>query len=107
MFENLFLSIKITLIGMGMVFGAILLIWGLMGLLVRFASSSNEKQENEVLQADMERKRLAAIAAVMVALAQREDMLQPHEFPLPPTATVSPWQAIMRTRILNKRGRVR
>jgi Na+-transporting methylmalonyl-CoA/oxaloacetate decarboxylase gamma subunit len=107
MTENLLLSLKITLVGMGMVFGAILLIWGLMGLIVQFAGKPDDQVNDENSLAEMERKRLAAIAAVMVALAQHEDSMQPHEFPLPPTAMVSPWQAIMRTRILNKRGRVK
>jgi Na+-transporting methylmalonyl-CoA/oxaloacetate decarboxylase gamma subunit len=104
---NLLIPLKITLIGMGMVFGAIFLIWGLMGLIVRFAGDSEDKVDTENSHAEMERKRLAATAAVMVALAQQQDSMQPHEFPLPPTAIVSPWQAIMRTRILNKRGRVK
>jgi Na+-transporting methylmalonyl-CoA/oxaloacetate decarboxylase gamma subunit len=107
MFENLVLSLKITLIGMSMVFGAIMLIWGLMTLLVRFAGKSTPDASDESTLTELERERLAAVAAVMVALAQQADSMQLHEFPLPPTALVSPWQAIMRTRILNKRGRVK
>ena len=51
-------------------------------------------------------KKKAAIAAVVVALA-REAETELHEFPLPPTAIVSAWQAVNRSDILKKRGRVR
>ena len=34
-------SLLITAIGMGLVFGAILLLWGVMGLLVRFTKKTN------------------------------------------------------------------
>jgi len=63
----------------------------------------------EVSQATVqtERKRRAAAIAVTVALAQQADITEPHEFPLPPTAIVSAWQAVMRTRMLNKRGPTR
>jgi len=107
MIDNLLISLKITLIGMSMVFGAILLIWGLMGLLNRLTGKDEDRTSDESQPTELERKRLAAIAAVMVAMSQQGDSMQPHEFPLPPTAVVSPWQAIMRTSILNKRGRVK
>ena len=104
MFHQLSISLIITLVGMGLVFGAILLLWGLMAFLVRFAKDPQEvvqpNESEEVL------KHRAAIAAVSVALEQASGSV-PHEFPLPPTALVSAWQAVMRSRIFNKRGPVR
>ena len=104
MLETISTSLQITVIGMGLVFGAILLLWGVMALLVRLAKDplpperEDEDAENQKFQ--------AAIAAVGVALAQL-DSAEPHEFPLPPTALVSTWQVVMRTKILSKRGPVR
>ena len=103
---NLALAINITLIGMGLVFGAILLLWALMALLVRFTSGATPAEESQIQQAQ-DRRRQAAAIAVAIALARQASSMEPHEFPLPPTAQVSPWQAVMRTRILNKRGPTR
>jgi Na+-transporting methylmalonyl-CoA/oxaloacetate decarboxylase gamma subunit len=107
--ENLILALQITLVGMGLVFAAILLLWGVMALLVRLTARSVEaeaEQERATLT-ELERKQRAAAAAVAIALAQTAEATEPHEFPLPPTAIVSAWQAVMRTRILNKRGPTR
>jgi Na+-transporting methylmalonyl-CoA/oxaloacetate decarboxylase gamma subunit len=107
--ENLILALQITLVGMGLVFAAILLLWGVMALLVRLTARSVEaeaEQERAALT-ELERKQRAAAAAVAIALAQTAEATEPHEFPLPPTAIVSAWQAVMRTRILNKRGPTR
>jgi Na+-transporting methylmalonyl-CoA/oxaloacetate decarboxylase gamma subunit len=109
MSENLIIALQITLVGMGLVFAAILLLWGIMALLVRLTARSVEaeaEQERAALT-ELERKQRAAAAAVAVALAQVAEASEPHEFPLPPTALVSAWQAVMRTRILNKRGPTR
>lgn len=80
-----------------------------MVILVRFTSDKEavEKVQTEKIMAtDSEQKKKAAIAAVVVALA-REMETELHEFPLPPTAIVSAWQAVNRSDILKKRGRVR
>ena len=89
---------------MGLVFGAILLLWGLMAILVRFVRDPQPVVVPD--EAEKELKLRAAIAAVGLALAQASSSA-PHEFPLPPTALVSAWQAVMRSRIFNKRGPVR
>jgi Na+-transporting methylmalonyl-CoA/oxaloacetate decarboxylase gamma subunit len=100
-------ALLITLIGMGLVFSVILLIWGLMALLVRLVRDPiKEKLDTGEQSLEEELKRRAAVAAVTVALA-RESSFEPHEFPLPPTALVSAWQAVMRSRILHRRGPVR
>jgi Na+-transporting methylmalonyl-CoA/oxaloacetate decarboxylase gamma subunit len=110
MTTNLQLALQITLVGMGLVFAAIILLWGLMALLVRLAPEQPrqelpEAEENH--QADLELKRRAAAIAVAVALAQQNEIGELHEFPIPPTALVSAWQAVMRTSMLGKRGLTR
>jgi len=87
---------------MGLVFGAIFVLWGAIALLVHLTRLPTQ-QEQTFSAAELERKRQAALAAVTVALAMELDT-QPHEFPLPPTALVSAWQLAMRSNIINKRG---
>ncbi len=112
MTENLSLVIQISIIGMSLVFGAILLLWGLMSLLVRVTSNDKELDEEFILitpgkSSDLDQKRQAAAIAVAVALARQKDSSAPHPFPLPPTALVSAWQAVLRTRMVTKRGRIK
>ena len=95
----------LTVVGMGLVFGAIVLLWIVMAALVKF-TSVDEQVGHKMSEGDRDRKRKAAAIAVAVAL-ESEANLEPHEFPLPPTAVVSPWQSVMRSNILNKRGRIR
>ena len=101
--HNLSVALQITVIGMSLVFLAIILLWGLMALLVRVG-----KFRSDVLGAlnreEMERKSRAAAAAVALGLAMEAESFEPQEFPLPPTALVSAWQAVMRTSMLGKRG---
>lgn len=109
--DNLVIALLITAIGMGLVFGAILLLWGVMALLMRLTvdrtAEAEDKAEEDTAEADeLELKQRAAAVAVTLALAAEEES-QPHEFPLPPTAVVSPWQAVLRTNMINKRGPVR
>lgn len=108
MSENLFYALQITIIGMGLVFGAILLLWLVMALLVRFSASSDVSDEDVIIVSPGEplgtdnQKRAAAIA-VAVALLRQAQSSEPHPFPLPPTTIVSAWQAVLRTRMLTKR----
>jgi Na+-transporting methylmalonyl-CoA/oxaloacetate decarboxylase gamma subunit len=106
MFEQLTLSILITLVGMGLVFLAILLLWGVIVIITRLAK---EPAQAGVFQDDTIENELrdqAAAAAVAIALAEEYEQL-PKEFPLPPTEIVSAWQAVMRAKVLGKRGQVR
>lgn len=110
MTSNLIVALQITLIGMGLVFAAILLLWGLMALLVRLAperAPETAPDAEQARQAETARKRRAAASAVAIALAQQAQRGEPHEFPIPPTALVSAWQAVMRTSMLSKRGPTR
>ncbi len=108
--DNLSLSLQITLIGMGLVFGAIILLWIMMVVLVRLTPDREAAEEPaaedspiESATSDRARKQRAAIAAVAVALAH-EATPKIHEFPLPATPIVSAWQAVQRGRQLSQHG---
>ena len=108
--DNLSLSLQITLIGMGLVFGAIVLLWIMMAVLVRLTPDREAAEEPAVevepiepATADRARKQRAAIAAVAVAIAH-EATPKIHEFPLPATPIVSAWQAVQRGRQLSQHG---
>jgi Na+-transporting methylmalonyl-CoA/oxaloacetate decarboxylase gamma subunit len=104
-------ALLITLVGMGLVFAIIVLLWGLIALVAKLGgrmSRAPAVQED----AELENRRLAACVAVATALALAAqsdsvpgDTVNP--FPLPTAAVVSPWQAVMRAKILNRRGSVR
>lgn len=93
-------AIQITIVGMGLVFLAILVLWLVMALLVRWTGSRTE----EDLPSEAPQAAAAAVAFAMAERAGRKDL---HEFPLPPTAIVSAWQAVMRGKMLDKRGSVK
>ncbi len=113
--SDLVASLWITLIGMGLVFIGILLLWGLMEAIVRitarFARNEEEEGEEEEGEAESESeaaptpapgnalKQRAAAAAVAVALALRKPaarILLPH-----PADGGSAWQAVTRASQLN------
>ena len=94
------LSLYITLFGMGLVFLALGLIWISVEFVVKMMSKQKETESDEQNQV------LAVALAVSVALSEKNKQLV-HKFPLPPTALVSAWQAVMRSNILNKRGQPR
>jgi Na+-transporting methylmalonyl-CoA/oxaloacetate decarboxylase gamma subunit len=100
--ENLVTALEITIVGMGLVFGAIILLWLVMIALVRLTAEQAqvEAQRTE----EFELKRRAAIAAVAAVLACVRNEDQPHPFPLPPTAIVTAWQAVQRGRLLSQKG---
>jgi hypothetical protein len=110
MLEQLILPLQITLIGMGLVFAVIILLWGLMALLVRLAGEGDSVASQADAEDILDLKLRAASAAVAAALAiekAREEVGEQHEFPLPPTAIVSAWQSVMRANMLSKKGRVK
>ncbi len=99
------LALQITMVGMGLVFAAILLLWGLMALLVRVARAPAATREPPpAAEEGMEEQAAAAAAAFAL---QREGEAAQARFPLPPTAFVSAWQAVRRSSQLNQRGPVR
>lgn len=100
-------SLIITAIGMGLVFVAILLLWGVMEALVRLTADRAAPQPAEAgpePPAGDQRlvKQRAAAAAVAVALALHSRQLQ---FPEPAqTGELSAWQAVRRAGLLNQRS---
>ena len=109
--SSLNLAFQITAIGMGLVFAAIIMLWAVMAAIVRFTSEKDPEEARAIISGgqmsgatELEQRRLAAAAAVIAALATMSDHSEPHPFPLPPTAIVSAWQAVLRTRMITKRG---
>ena len=94
---------------MGLVFAALILLWGLMEGLVRLTADrpAPEPAVEIATPGDDEALRKQQIAALAVALALAEHDSGPREFPLPPTPLVSAWQAVLRSDMLKKRGQVR
>jgi Na+-transporting methylmalonyl-CoA/oxaloacetate decarboxylase gamma subunit len=106
MSENLLIALEITVIGMSLVFGVIVVLWIAMSLLVRITTEREKPIEEATTSGIVEQaelKRRAAIAAVSVALAH-ELTPQLHEFPEPPTTIVTAWQAVQRSRYLTQRA---
>jgi len=127
--QNLLLALQITAIGMGLVFGSIILFWLLMAVMVRFTNERlNHKAhrgheelavaEQLSLDGDLRRedtsvdgglRRRAAVVAVAVALAQRREAAGlPARAASPPTQA-SAWQVVQRAKSLRifPRGRAR
>ena len=107
--DELVTALEITVVGMALVFGAIVVLWLVMALLVRLTGERElilprRRPAVPTAEEEMELRRRAAIAAVAVALASETESLQPHAFPLPPTAIVTAWQAVQRSRQLTQKG---
>jgi len=114
MFENLGVALQITVVGMGLVFAAILVLWGLIALLVRATATVAAPEPEAALlptvsppPLSLQRRRAAAIA-VALALAQRA---QPKT-KISPLASqpIHPWQAVLRSGQMERwerRGRLR
>jgi Na+-transporting methylmalonyl-CoA/oxaloacetate decarboxylase gamma subunit len=113
-------ALIITVIGMGLVFIAILALWGLMELMVRVTAryaTGEEAGEGEAggeeaeavaeitpqpVDGLAELKRKAAAAAVVLALAQEEE--QPAYAQMSSYTSGSAWQAVSRGGQLNQRA---
>jgi Na+-transporting methylmalonyl-CoA/oxaloacetate decarboxylase gamma subunit len=117
--NNMSTALWITLLGMGLVFGAIIVLWLMMILLTTIttdkatASQPNPEPVPALPQsppaiggAQGGKKAQAAAIAVAMALAEQE-ICAAHPLPTPPTAIVSAWQLGMRTRLLAQKGNFR
>ncbi len=105
MTTNLLLALQITLIGMGLVFGAILILWLTMTLLTKLTADPDSASHAPQPVSAAETETLAQAAAAAVALAMAEQQLSSaHPLKNPPTAIVSAWQLGMRTRQMTEKG---
>jgi Na+-transporting methylmalonyl-CoA/oxaloacetate decarboxylase gamma subunit len=112
-------ALLITAIGMGLVFIAMLALWGLMVLSVRVTAryAENESEEEAIEEiksiqeepaeanAGLARKRQAAVAAVAYALAQTETVAGAESKGiLTPRRQAYAWQAVLRASQLNQQS---
>lgn len=110
--NNIFLAIEITLLGMGLVFAAIILLWWMMNLLTMLTADKGPASSPKVAGSDASQpatvkegdlKAQAAAVAVAVALAEQQNS-SVHPLACPPAAVVSAWQLGMRTRQMYQKG---
>jgi sodium pump decarboxylase gamma subunit len=107
MSDELIQSLWITLLGMGLVFAAIVLLWGAMAGMTAIRLKRKPKPEEQAVDSQLEEKRAAAAIAVATAFAlARQAESQVSIFPPPPTAVVSAWQLSRRSENLTKHGKV-
>jgi Na+-transporting methylmalonyl-CoA/oxaloacetate decarboxylase gamma subunit len=123
MSSDLSLALQVTLVGMSLVFAAIVLLWWLMALLVRALPEAEAeppgaearraalRQRAEAVMAGDEAQRVTlrrrAAAAAVAALLGPGAAESARSAAPPATATVSPWQAAMRASRLRQRGPTR
>ena len=113
---TLLLSLQITALGMGLVFGAILLLWLMMVILTLLTADkepsttlSEDNVSDPLVPASVSETgfKLQSVAlAVAIALAEQGQSTA-HPLPDPPTAIVSAWQLGMRTRQSSEKGNFR
>ena len=100
-------ALWITLIGMGITFAAIILLWlmmaGLTALPIKDKEEGEEAEEVEEPVDEHDPRAKAAAVAVAVALAEQQ-LSSVHPLPPPPTAIISAWQLSTRTRQLAEKG---
>lgn len=99
------LSLLITLLGMGIVFGTIVILWGLMAALTKVLADKTSASDSlrAAFTMEKEHKAQAAALAVAVALAEQEHSAA-RPLSIPQTALVSAWQLGMRTRQMYQKG---
>lgn len=105
------IALEITALGMGLVFGAIVLLWWVMDLLTLLTAGKEPASSKEsvsdpsapVPANDADRRVKAVAVAVAVALAQQQASLT-HPLCEPPTPIISAWQLGTRSRQLYEKG---
>jgi sodium pump decarboxylase gamma subunit len=110
--SNMLIALQITALGMGLVFGAIILLWWMMNLLTSITADKKPASQPGTSMSDsteaapaMESDLKAQAAAVAVAIALAEQQASGvHLFPEPPTTLISAWQLGMRTRQMYQKG---
>ena len=112
--NEMLIALEITALGMGLVFGAIILLWWLMNLLTVLtadrenlpAGDHHASGEPQPPAATLDPRARAAAVAVAIALAE-EQASTAHILPDPASVIVSPWQLGTRTRQLYQKGPIR
>lgn len=105
--DNLLNALLITIIGMGITFGAICVLWGMMAALTAIPDKAEDTTPPQPSTApEDDSKARAAAAAVALALAEQE-LSAARPLPPPPTAIVSAWQLGTRSRQMYEKGRRR
>ncbi len=101
-------ALWITLLGMGITFSAIILLWWMMAGLTALPFKDDDGTDSpEPVEMDNENLRTkAAAVAVAIALAEQE-LSSAHPLSAPPTALVSAWQLSTRSRQLYEKGKRR
>jgi sulfite exporter TauE/SafE len=99
--SELLIALQLAAAGILIVFAAILLLWAGIALLARATAPRSKPVRVDDLEE--EHRRMAAAASALALVRSRAQ----REFPLPPTALVSAWQAVMRAGRLQQRGPVR
>lgn len=116
---DLGIALQITLLGMSLVFGAIILVTLLMSLLVKITSARQQEKLPtpvnvpveltlpEEISDDLQRNRMqkAAAAAVAYALVLEQRSSLPNPIRASRPRPISPWQATQRGQLFNQRGR--
>jgi Na+-transporting methylmalonyl-CoA/oxaloacetate decarboxylase gamma subunit len=102
--SNMLLALEITALGMGLVFAAIILLWGMMSLLTAVTAEKTDPTpqiatDSAVSASPVEENFKARAAAVAVAIALAEQQVSSaQQLSEVPTVIVSAWQLGMRTR---------
>ena len=106
--NDLTLSLQITALGMGLVFGAILLLWLMMVILTALTEDKEPASDSAEIDStsQTDSKLQVAMLAVAIAMAEQETS-SAHPLEMPPTAIVSAWQLGMRTRQQSEKGNFR
>jgi len=103
--NDISLALQITAIGMGLVFGAIIVLWLMMILLTALTADKKSAADSPEADSVSSNEIFAQAAAIGVAMAMAEQRLSSaHPLPEPPTAIVSAWQLGMRTRQMTEKG---
>ncbi len=110
--SNIGIALEITALGMGLVFAALILLWGMMNMLTAFTRdketsspetpASSTATETDTAAEDAFRAQAVAVAVALALAEQSTSSAQP--LAAPSTANVSAWQLGMRTRQMYQKG---
>lgn len=105
-------ALVITVIGVGLIFAVLFVLWGMMAALVRFTapraqvapSPAPAPAQYEAADTRHTARRRAAIIGVAVALALEAERAATAPLLQPAQGDISPWQATIRGNALSRRA---